>query len=76
MKTVHCPGRRYRLVRWDQFRQRFASTREHMRDGNGEWLALPPSWPCFVAAGVLTYSCDLRVCCPASAYAGGGQYVR
>ena len=45
-------GRRFRLVRWDQYRRHFASTREHMLDGDGRWLAPPPAWPCFMAAGV------------------------
>lgn len=37
----------FRLVGAELFLARFASTRQHMRDGaTGAWLKPPPSWPC------------------------------
>ena len=67
-------NRRFRLVRWDQYRRHFASTREHMRDGEGGWYAPPPPWPCFVAAGVAQESADMRVCSTAHVVGSGRQH--
>ncbi len=42
---------RFRVVDGDAYLRGFASTRGHMRDARGEWLADPPSWPAIEGEG-------------------------
>ena len=42
---------RFRVVPSQDFVQRFASDRRHMRDERGQWQAPPPPWPIIQGSG-------------------------
>jgi hypothetical protein len=52
-QTLYAP--RFRIIEASEYVKHFSSDRSHMRDKNGDWLALPPAWSPILKEGISSF---------------------